>query len=201
MSSTFASNDFEDLKATFSVYSCRSSQDSVTEAFQGYRNGSETLSYTFLSTQHPECLLFYVPMRPRSESVDIPWMCLFRVVAFSEYKATSREKQFSPVLTILSRFFFEKEIHGEFKWKVCKKEKWNVSYFSWWIENRKARNSLVKYGEHVVPFQRSTGKSICEAFLSMTLPQKHSAEAFFCETYPSFKATQAIPVVLITGKR
>lgn len=91
--------------------------------------GVKTLSCTFLSTQHLECLLFYVPMRPRSGSVDIPWMCLFRVVAFSEYKATSREKQFSPVLTILSRFFLKKKFMANSNEKFVKKKNETWAFF------------------------------------------------------------------------
>lgn len=85
----------------------------------------KTFSYTFLSTQHLECWLLYVPMRPRSGSVDIPWMSLFRAVAFSECKAASREKLFSPGLTISCRIFlfWKNKFMANSNKKVCKKEK------------------------------------------------------------------------------
>lgn len=101
----------------------------------------KTLSYTFLSTQHPECLLFYVQMHPRSGSVDIPWMCLFPVVAFSEYKATSREKQFSPGLKILSRIFLKNKFMANSNKKFVKRKMKRELFFVM-IKNVKARNSL-----------------------------------------------------------
>lgn len=69
--------------------------------------------------------------------------------------------------------------------RVCKKKNETWAVFSWWFENRKARSLfLVKYGEQRVPFQRSTGKLICEeAFFVDDIATKAFRESFFGEAF------------------